>query len=487
MIPEQFNFTSRFQESILACMVQHPDKFVFLDGVLKPVYFSTTHGYLVCKLLLEYHKQHSRFPSWPALEQMLLDEVKRIGQEENSEEYTLFLNRLEEMATNDVDYVLSKIVDFARERAVLVAVRETLDAVEKGEMGKFNVITKFEEALRVGSNVEDIGVILSGDPANSDIEAIVRKQTAHRHGVKCGWPELDKLWPGGWQPGWLITFLAPPKRYKTATVLNIAYNIAKSDIGKDVLVYPCEISQELAACRILTNMSGQTMEYMRDKPFQFIAAAQEAATRTMGGRIIMKGFSSKAAQLSEIRSHAKMIKAALNLDLGAIIIDYAETVRPSASPKDVPHYRLSAEVYTEARAIGNELGCAVIMPDRCNAETVDLPVPSMKSFQGAFEKAGIVDVAIGLCATNEEHANNDLRMFVFLNRHGKSLTHLQCEVNPETWVINVVGEAAEYQEAEDRRPLRGQGRLRMAGPALDNLLAEVPAGHAGRRVFAGET
>ena len=47
---------------------------------------------------------------------------------------------------------------------------------------------------------------------------------------------------------------------------------------------------------------------------------------------------------------------------------------------------LQADVYTEARAMGSELGCCVIMPDRCTRDTVSLPVPSMQSFQGAFEK-----------------------------------------------------------------------------------------------------
>lgn len=455
---EQFNFSTAFQEVVLACMVRHPDKFAFHDDILQPVYFSTVHAYIVCKQLLASKAKHGKFPGWTVLRQMVTDDATRNGQEEGLDEYERYIDRLEEADTGDVDYVLSKVVEFARERATLCAVKETLDAMDKGKMASFPLIKKFEDALKIGSNMDDAGLMISRDPEQSDLAMVVGKSVERRYGVKSGWPLLDALWPNGWLPGWLVTFLAPPKRYKTATVLNIAYNIAKSDIGKDVLVYPCEISQELAAVRIFTRMAGMTMAQMQDTPHKFIASAQEEASRSMSGRIIIKGFTSKAAQLSEIRAHAKMMKEKYQLDLGAIIIDYAETVRPTNVDKNMPHYRLSAEVYTEARAIGNELGCPVLMPDRCNAETVDLAVPSMKSFQGAFEKAGIVDVAIGLCSTNEEHANNDLRMFVFLNRHGKSLTHLHCKVNPETWSISVDGHAAEYDEEMDKRPVDGRGR-----------------------------
>lgn len=485
MTQEQFNFSTDFQEVVLACMVAYPEKFTFHDSILQPVYFSTTHAYLTCKVLVEYKPKFGKFPSWVVVRQLLADELAKLNQSENVEEYERYVDRLEEADTGDADFVLSKVVAFARERATIIAVRETLDAMEKGKMASFPLLKKFEAALQVGQNMEDLGVVISNDPENSDIEMVTRKLTERNYGVKCGWPLLDAIWPNGWCPGWLVTFLAPPKRYKTATVLNIALNMARSDIGRDVLIYACEISQELAACRILTRMSGMTMEEMQRKPFKFMNDAQTNATNTMTGRIILKGFASKSAQLSEIRAHAKMMKEQLNLNLGAIIIDYAETVRPTNIGKDMPHYRQSAEVYTEARAIGNELGCVVILPDRCNAETVELAVPSMKSFQGAFEKAGIVDVAIGLCATNEEHAANDLRMFVFLNRHGKSLTHLRCTVNPETWNITVDELAPEYQEADDQRPVRRQNQRPRAGLGEDLHQAD-DVRHAGPRRAFGE-
>jgi len=83
-------------------------------------------------------------------------------------------------------------------------------------------------------------------------------------------------------------------------------------------------------------------------------------------------------------------------------------------------------------------------------------VPNMKSFQGAFEKAGIVDAAIGLCATEDEYKHNRVRYFVFLNRHGEALKHYDGTIDPARMKMTVGG-AIDYvpdDEDDDAKPRR---------------------------------
>ena len=87
------------------------------------------------------------------------------------------------------------------------------------------------------------------------------------------------------------------------------------------------------------------------------------------------------------------------------------------------------------------------MPDRCNKETVDRPTPDMKAFQGAFQKGAIVDVAFGLCATEDEMKANVLRWFNFLNRHGQAYQHIAGKVKPDTWLVELTHYATLTQEA----------------------------------------
>jgi hypothetical protein len=102
------------------------------------------------------------------------------------------------------------------------------------------------------------------------------------------------------------------------------------------------------------------------------------------------------------------------------------------------------------------------MPDRCNKETVQQQVPNMTSFQGSFEKAGVVDVAIGLCQTDIERAKNVIRYFVFMNRHGRQYDYFVGKVGEDRFSMTI-DEHVDYVEAVEKseaaaKESRGTGR-----------------------------
>lgn len=107
------------------------------------------------------------------------------------------------------------------------------------------------------------------------------------------------------------------------------------------------------------------------------------------------------------------------------------------------------------------------MPDRCTRDTVTQPVPDMQSFQGAFAKGGIVDIAFGICATDAELLNNVLRFFIFLNRHGPALQHFQGTVDPAAYRIEINKEI-EYDPDEALAAKGGRGKKREKLPELPN-------------------
>ena len=253
--------------------------------------------------------------------------------------------------------------------------------------------------------------------------------------------------------------------HNTAFAINLALNIVKSQ-DADVLYYACEISQELAAMRALYNITGWKQEDFVDRTEKGIVVAELAVKKALWGNLWFKSYPSKSVTISEIKSHAHQVIDLYDLNPKAIVIDYAETVRPDKVDKDMPDWRQQADIYTQARALGAEFGCCVIMPDRCNRETVGKRVPSMKSFQGSFEKAGIVDAAIGLCSTDEEYKHDRVRYFVFLNRHGESYKHYEGSVDPERMRMTVGQEIDYTPEDEEDKPQRHSGlKRRMASGA----------------------
>ncbi|MBP8258773.1 MAG: hypothetical protein KA118_03820 [Verrucomicrobia bacterium] len=456
---EKYNFGSDFQDLLLASIIQKPEKFMHNVGTLNSGYFFGVERIAAARALFAYWRKNHKFPTKNALCQIVYDSIVRTSDAKEEDNINKYVEKLRDMDTSDADYVVERVVTFARERALYIAIEKSHEFLVAGETPPGGYGKMFEDALKIGQNLEDLGYRIMAGP-DKDIDKIIDKVTAKEYGTPTGFSDLDRLWPFGWGPGWLISILAPPKRYKTAFCINLAMNIVEQ-YNSPVFYYPCEITQELAAIRCLCNLTNKPLEYLYQNTASFREIANQAAEMKLKSGLLIKGFPSRTATISgDIRAHALTAASRFNLKPKAIIIDFAETVKPSSDPKTTSDWRAQGEIYVEARALGAEMGCPVILPDRCNKETVGRRVPSMKSFQGSFEKAGIVDVAIGLCASDDEYVANQIRYFVFLNRHGEAYHHYRGNVDPTTMRMTIderVPWKSDEDESEDSGSRHSRG------------------------------
>jgi replicative DNA helicase len=433
---EKWNFGTDFQDLLLASIIQKPEKFMHNVGTLNSAYFYGVERIAAARALFAYWRKNHKFPATNALCQVVYDSIVRTPDAKEENNIIKYVDKLRDMDTANADCVVEHVVAFARERALLIAIEKSHEFLVAGETPPGGYGKMFQDALKIGQNLEDVGYRLKSGEDN-DINRMIDKVTAKQYGTPTGFADLDTIWPFGWGPGWLVSILAPPKRYKTAFCINLAMNIIE-EYNSPVIYYPCEISQELAALRCLCNLTGQPTDELFRNRESFRALAHKVADEHFKSTLLIKGFPARSATIGgEIRSHALTAASRFNLKPKAIIIDFAETVKAGSTTKTTSEWRAQGEIYVEARALGAELGCPVIMPDRCNKETVGKRVPSMKSFQGSFEKAGIVDVAIGLCASDDEYVANQIRYFVFLNRHGAAYQHYRGTIVPTTMRMTI--------------------------------------------------
>lgn len=430
-MPDRFDlFPENFQDLILSVTLRHPDKAMVYGSILEPVYFQGVLATITARCALNFQREQGRFPTFPTLNLLVAEDLRKKGQDDSLASAEEYIRMLSEMDTGDADYVVSRLRDFARERATIHAIKQAVQNLKDGTAPNEGFVKLFEDALRVGTNMDDLGVVL-----HADYDKVIDEFSRRDYGVRTGFPQFDKIWRSGWCPGWLIIILAPPKRYKTLTCINLALNMVGPSIAEDVLYYTCEISQTLAVKRMLQNLTGSTDDFIYENLGKFREQAKEKINAQVAGNLVIKGFPAKSVTIPQIEQHAKTVIRQFNLHPKAIIVDYAETV--AAHDTTISEHQQQASIYTRAREMGDKLGCCVIMPDRCNRETVGMATPSMTSFQGAFQKAGIVDIAIGNCATDEEYQQHKQRTFVFLNRHGAAYQHFSGQVDPKVMQIDI--------------------------------------------------
>lgn len=440
---DKYNFSDDFQDLLLACMINHQEDFALSGEIIAPKFFNGSAAFDACYEIREYAKKYDKYPDFVTLGNLVFQRFSQRNPD-RAEEVVEYVKKLKRIDTSDSKGVRDMVIAFARERAIQSALRVAMDASYKGEEVKGGLIKLFEDAVAVGTNLDDIGIWLHTNQAN-----VRQKLESTDFGVRTGYELLDKVWQRGWGKGWLIVPLAPPKRYKSTFCLNIALNMANTENKADIFYYACEIDQELAMMRALLNITHKTEEMIHSgEREQFWMLAQSETDKNIIGNVMFKSFPSKTANIAQIYAHARNVIKQTGTSPRAIIIDYAETIRP-AEEKGISDWRQQAEIYTSARAMGSKLGCAIIMPDRCNADAVDRKVPSMKSFQGAFEKAGIVDAAIGLCATEKEHSQGICRYFIFINRHGPQYLHFRGKVDPASYRMTIDEEIEFDPEAEE--------------------------------------
>jgi hypothetical protein len=461
---EEFNFSSDFQDLVLACLVRHYDRFSSHGEIIKPEYFWGPIAAQTCEALQTYQKKYNRFPGFEALGNFMFDRTKGEGEREANAALE-YVQKLAKIDTLDWQYVLDRCSHFARERALNNAIQAAHTALSEGKIPEEGFAPMFSEAMKVGQDMSDLGYVMT-----QDSDAVIDKITDITYGVKTGWPALDAHWPNGWAPGWLAVPLAPPKRYKTTFCVNLAMNVIKNDPLHNVFFYACEISSELMLARAYANLTGKTLRMMYDDKEDFKKATREVMDEQILAHLIAKHYPAKTASILDIRNHALRARDAFGIEPKMIVIDHAETIKPKTASKGSRQsdWREQADIYTEARALGDELKCVVVMPDRCNKETVDRPVPNMKSFQGAFEKAGIVDIGFGLCATEKEIQDGIMRYFLFLNRHGEQYVQFRGQLDPPKVMMTIdeqiaydpeqaeaAAPGAEYAAREERRQARG--------------------------------
>ena len=448
----QYNFTTDFQDELLACMILHPEMFMGLSEVIDYSYFTGTNSQMVCKQMQLFYKKHNVYPNFAQLATTVLQATRQTGENEKAAETTAYVQKLSEVELRAKEFYRDQAVGFAKQRALILAATEVAKTIQEGKEPGGEIVKQFQDALAIGQNLLDQGYLVK-----ADYNQIIDKLADVNYGTATGYDIFDtKLWKRGWGPGWLIVPLAPPKRYKTAFCLNLAMNMVGPKCGYDVLYYACEISAELASLRAFQNLLGATQDEFNDDPDAFKRRLFDGINLKMKGDLLIKHFPAKTATIADIRAHAIAAIQTFGLKPKAIFIDYAETVKTSSSDKSTPEYRQQSDIYTEARALGDELGCCIIMPDRCNREAVNQATPSMDSFQGAFEKAGIVDISIGLCATDEEYEKGDMRFFVVLNRHGEGGTHLRGKVDRQRMRITIDEELKPYEAAEIEAQIQEQ-------------------------------
>jgi replicative DNA helicase len=437
------DFGPGFQEHILAVIARVPSFALRYRTVLHPDFFVSKDHRLLARVLLDHIDEFSGLPT----EVTLVEDIRERASKGELDALASLVGRLYAQEIGDADAVMSKVISFGQNQAMVNAV---ISGAEKLEKGDRDIRPLIDDALLVGVDLLDIGHDYAGD-VESRLSWYLNPEEQVRRLVPTGITHMDTAMGGGLGRGEMGVVLAPPKRGKTTLLINIGFGAMMDPRGLTVVHFTFEMSRDKVARRYDDRLMGKEVRSRSSDPGRYTELLRERVETLVRGRLFIKEYPTRTATVSDMRSYLSILRAQ-GVVPDIVIVDYADIVKAGRRIGEMRHEQ--AGIYEDLRALSGEFDIALWAGSQSNRGSLDKEVITIQDFAEAFEKAAIVDAAWAFCQTLDEKVDHECRLFgAALRGHEDGLTAV-CHIDREACLI----ESRELLDAAyakvDRDPAR---------------------------------
>lgn len=433
-----FDFGSAFQTKVAAMSLRDVLFNERTSGLIKPEYFENHAEGVLVNISLEYFNRYRRLADFKTLIQIIKEKSqKKLIREDIKVQLGGCLRKFAKENIADREFVVEKIVEFARHRAMESAILRAATLLESNKEGKFGDIEKaVKGALQVGAN----------EAVEYDLFDAIEQRTEQRkeelagnlspRGVSTGVPELDKLlYHKGWGRGELSVYMGGAKAGKTTALINAGLSACMSN--HNVLYITCEVSKEIVAARADANLTDMTMDHVRKKPFDVRDAIKRLVDGKSIGQFKVHEFPSgqmRPADLKRLIEHYK----AQSVEFDLVVIDYLDIMMPNYRTND--SIENSKSVWIDVRAIAQEEDVAILSATQTNREGFKSSVAKAEHVAEDFNKIRTADIVISINKTDDEAARGEARLYFAASRNqagGYSL-HIKQDLEKMKFIVGVL-------------------------------------------------
>lgn len=416
MVVASYEFGDEFQRHALAVLARIPGAIVRYRSALDYTYFGSKALRQVAEVLFEHVDAHMRLPSKATL-------VEDIAEKTGDDDHVRLRRIVESMYKEDVSdakAVLNRVIEFGQQQAFVNATTQAAEMIDRGDR---NVRPLFDSAAAVGEDILDLGLDYGGSVA--DRVRYYKNPERYDDRIRTGIPHLDAMLGGGLGRGELGVILAPPKRGKTTCLINVGFGALVSVHPYNVAHYSLEMDDKKVSRRYDDRLMGARKRFRDTDPDRYGAMLEERVKQLVRGRLFVKSYPTRTASVSKIRSHLSML-ATRNFHPDVLIVDYADIMRPERRTGEVRHEQ--AGIYEDLRQLAGEFSCAVWTGSQARRGALEKDTVTIDDFAESFEKAAIVDVALGFCQSQDERIESKMRLFGAALRNQEDGRTIECSI-----------------------------------------------------------
>jgi len=434
---QQSPFHPKFQEACLAAMWRDSRLLPVLgQDRFKPAFLQDPTCSHLASIIQGYFNKYAKAPSRESLFELIRKSYPDINDPKHTAERSTLerkVDDLSEMDVSDFEFIKDKIGKFMQWRAIIQMVHKTVDVIKNGDVPE-EVVDWFSEAIKQGTF--DVKV---GTPVREKITNIIRQEvsTDYKPRRPTGLSHFDHEIGGGLRAGELGCLLAPPKGFKSGTLLNFAFHGLKRGVGtsKKVLYLTLELSEELQALRFAVRTTMLPKEQMFIDTDNYIKTFQDRADVIFDdeAELYIAYFAPYVCTPQTIRTYLDQMKREAGVEFDSIMIDYLDLM--GSDTKSDKDYLEKVRICTDLRAIAVDYDLPIWTACRATREATGKKRISMAHMAGAFERVAICDLVVALCQTDQERVSNVMRIVPVACRNDGGNRQIICRFEPSRMAI----------------------------------------------------
>jgi len=394
-----YSFDAEFQDKMAALIIRDTRLLTTIRSVIDPRYFTDPANRAIVKQAIRFFRKYKQSPT--------RDEFLAFVSKSLSTNEIMKTKRLFKIKLKNTEFIKNQIVEFAQYSAVRKAIIDSADLVDSFD-NRMKIRSLVQQALQVGVDSADLGSRMVTELS----ERLVQRELVgiDQYKVSTGIKKLDRIMEGGLDAGELGLIMAPPKGFKTGTMVNFA--AAALAQRKKVLIYTMEVSQDRYMMRMERRISGMTRKELLkndDKLEKHINTIGR-----LGSDVIIKGYPMRSVTPSHLNNHIDLLNSEGYVP-DIIFIDYWDLLKNDLFGE----YRHQlATIGAELRGIAQERNVPIWTASQVNRKAVSKKIIRKEDIAEAFEKMAIVDFALAICQTPEERSLEpaQARLFVSASR-----------------------------------------------------------------------
>jgi len=417
----EYPFDLDFQLDILKAVIADPSLLQQKTPLFDPAYFADERHQLIMEGILSVGVNSP--PSRVSLKEWVRSNTLQ-GMDQN--DLHSEIDRIYESNGVDLGFIGSRVRDWARNRAVGLALDDSITLFESGAHDQIDA--RLKEALSVGIDTGE-----AGDDFFEGIEDRIRSYGSgefRRDSIPTGIASLDSddVLEGGIGRGELGLLMAAPGGGKTMGMLNFAKGALFH--GYNVSYYSLEIPLKKLNRRFDMSIAGMTKQELAANPNRAIKRINRAS-KILKSRLRTYHFPSGALTVPQLQAHIRQ-EMAFGFKPDVVFVDYDKLLKPyPGTEKAERHERIEQNVLY-LRGVASELSVGMWSGHQLtrSRSQEDMDVRTMEDTAESFAVQHHADVSFTINQTLTEMRNRIARLFGAKVRDGESSSVIRVVFDP---------------------------------------------------------